>query len=71
THTIDGKQVAATVIEAVMQAASDLERTKDIKVGLALGILGDFRRVTPMSPPRLNAGRRDLPSGEFPRTRRW
>ncbi|RWJ01215.1 bifunctional methylenetetrahydrofolate dehydrogenase/methenyltetrahydrofolate cyclohydrolase [Mesorhizobium sp.] len=41
THTIDGKQVAATVIEAVRQAASDLERTKDVKAGLAVVIVGD------------------------------
>ncbi|RWP83462.1 MAG: bifunctional methylenetetrahydrofolate dehydrogenase/methenyltetrahydrofolate cyclohydrolase FolD [Mesorhizobium sp.] len=41
THTIDGRQVAASVIEAVKQAASDLERTKDVKAGLAVVIVGD------------------------------
>ncbi|MER8543317.1 bifunctional methylenetetrahydrofolate dehydrogenase/methenyltetrahydrofolate cyclohydrolase [Mesorhizobium sp. M1334] len=41
THTVDGKQVAATVIEAVKQAASDLERIKGVKAGLAVVIVGD------------------------------
>ncbi|TIQ91178.1 MAG: bifunctional methylenetetrahydrofolate dehydrogenase/methenyltetrahydrofolate cyclohydrolase, partial [Mesorhizobium sp.] len=41
THIIDGRQVAASVIEAVKQAASDLQRTKGIKAGLAVVIVGD------------------------------
>lgn len=41
THIIDGKQVAATVIEAAKQAASDLERTKGVRAGLAVVIVGD------------------------------
>ncbi|MER9425513.1 bifunctional methylenetetrahydrofolate dehydrogenase/methenyltetrahydrofolate cyclohydrolase [Mesorhizobium sp. M0317] len=41
THIIDGKQVAATVIDAVQQAASDLERTKGVRAGLAVVIVGD------------------------------
>ncbi|BCH05266.1 bifunctional protein FolD 2 (plasmid) [Mesorhizobium sp. 131-2-5] len=40
-HIIDGKQVAATVIEVVKQAASDLKRTKRVKAGLAVVIVGD------------------------------
>ncbi|RWN26440.1 bifunctional methylenetetrahydrofolate dehydrogenase/methenyltetrahydrofolate cyclohydrolase [Mesorhizobium sp.] len=41
THIIDGKQVAATVVEAVKQAASDLERKKGVRAGLAVVIVGD------------------------------
>ncbi|TIR12133.1 MAG: bifunctional methylenetetrahydrofolate dehydrogenase/methenyltetrahydrofolate cyclohydrolase [Mesorhizobium sp.] len=41
THIIDGKQVAASVIEAVKQGASDLQRTKGVKAGLAVVIVGD------------------------------
>lgn len=38
---IDGKQVAASVIEAVKAATYELERTKGVKTGLAVVIVGD------------------------------
>lgn len=41
TTTIDGKQVAATVIEAVKAAAGKLEKEAGVKTGLAVVIVGD------------------------------
>ena len=38
---IDGKQVAASVIETVKSAAADLETTTGVKTGLAVVIVGD------------------------------
>ncbi|ATU95390.1 bifunctional methylenetetrahydrofolate dehydrogenase/methenyltetrahydrofolate cyclohydrolase FolD [Phyllobacterium zundukense] len=40
-EVIDGKQVAASVIESVKQAAAELERSKGVKTGLAVVIVGD------------------------------
>ncbi|WP_342778226.1 tetrahydrofolate dehydrogenase/cyclohydrolase catalytic domain-containing protein [Mesorhizobium norvegicum] len=60
-HIINGKQVAATVIEAVKQAASDLERTKGVKPGLAVVIVGD----DPASHAYLGAKGRVAKEGGF------
>ncbi|MDP3798325.1 MAG: bifunctional methylenetetrahydrofolate dehydrogenase/methenyltetrahydrofolate cyclohydrolase FolD [Parvibaculum sp.] len=40
-EVIDGKQLAASVIETVKEAAAELERSKGVKTGLAVVIVGD------------------------------
>ncbi len=41
TRIVDGRQVAASVIEAVKSAAASLERLAGVKAGLAVVIVGD------------------------------
>ncbi|PST64618.1 tetrahydrofolate dehydrogenase/cyclohydrolase catalytic domain-containing protein, partial [Rhizobium sp. SEMIA4064] len=41
TTVIDGKQVAASVIDAVKTATAALEKNTGVKTGLAVVIVGD------------------------------